>query len=245
VPFGGLKLEPEALYMQLGELIAAMPDPLDAHSSDVQRWLGRAVALLESASDLADTIEFKIQVGYLGSSTQHFSAIRNIQLILHRALARAELASPAHRHGSFVPAGEAFSAMAAIGKVVRSAAADCLIVDPYMDETALTDFAVLVAAGVRIRLLADASAHKASLPPAVSRWRTQYSTARPLDARLAAAGSLHDRLVILDDREVWVLTQSLNKFAARAPASIVRADVEVAAMKVSAYRALWAAATPI
>jgi hypothetical protein len=36
----------------------------------------------------------------------------------------------------------------------------------------------------------------------------------------------------------WVLTQSLNAIAQRSPASIVRADPEIAQLKVKAYNAI-------
>jgi hypothetical protein len=68
---------------------------------------------------------------------------------------------------------------------------------------------------------------------------SQYGSAHPLEVRLAPARSLHDRQVVVDEQDVWILTQSLNSFAARAPASIVRVDPETAALKIAAYNGLW------
>ena len=59
--------------------------------------------------------------------------------------------------GAFIPAGNAFDALAALSKVLRLAATDLLIVDPYMDEKTLIDYVRLANAGVTIRLLADAA----------------------------------------------------------------------------------------
>jgi len=67
----------------------------------------------------------------------------------------------------------------------------------------------------------------------------------------AAAGqaggspNLHDRLIVVDGKIVWTLTQSLNAFAARSPASLVRVDPETAALKVAAYEQLWKNAKPL
>ena len=72
--------------------------------------------------------------------------------------------------GSFIPAGNAFDAMIAVGRVLQSAASDILIVDPYMDEKVLTDFTVLAPESCFIRLLADAQHVKATLRPAATRW---------------------------------------------------------------------------
>jgi hypothetical protein len=135
--------------------------------------------------------------------------------------------------------------MAAIGKVLQTATRDVLIVDPYMDEKALTDFAPLTQETVAIRLLADQHSHKPTLRPAQQRWTSQYVASRPLSVRLALARVLHDRLIIVDEAQTWVLTQSLNAFAARSPAAVVRADDETSTLKQDAYSVIWDAATPL
>mgnify|MGYP001290746529 CR=1 FL=1 len=62
----------------------------------------------------------------------------------------------------------------------------------------------------------------------------------------ALARTLHDRLIAVDDSIVWVLTQSLNAFATRSPASIVRVDDQTAALKIAAYADVWPkAAVPL
>ena len=50
-----------------------------------------------------------------------------------------------------------------------------LVVDPYMDETALSDFVLMVPEGVPIRLLSDNATVKPTLRPARDRWLKQYS----------------------------------------------------------------------
>ena len=70
----------------------------------------------------------------------------------------------------------------------------------------------------------------------------QYGGTRPLAAKLSAARSLHDRLIAVDGAQVWVLTQSLNGFAVRSPATIIRTDAETAGLKIAAYAVLWNAA---
>src|SRR4029077_2641824 len=111
---------------------------------------------------------------------------------------------------------------------------EVLIVDPYMDEKALIDFAPLAPEGIAIRLLADEKDHKPTLHPAQERWVQQYGKSRPLEVRLALPRVLHDRLAIVDEAETWVLTQSLNALAARSPAAVVRVDPETSGLKVAA-----------
>jgi hypothetical protein len=145
--------------------------------------------------------------------------------------------------GRFIYAGNVFDAMMAMGDVLRSAKKDVLIVDPYMDEKALSDFVLMIPEKVQIRLLSDAHSVKPTLHPACTRWAQQYGSLRPLTAKLALARTLHDRVIIVDGDTAYVSTQSLNAIAARAPAAIIPADVEMAKLKAQAYERIWNVAT--
>ena len=181
----------------------------------------------------------------MGDDLLKGTAATGIAMVLYRALAEAELAAPTAAQGAFIPAGSSFDAIAALSKVLETATNDVLIVDPYMDDKTLSDFVPLVREQISVRLLADQQAHKPSLKPAVARWQQQYQQARPLVAKVATARTLHDRVILIDSQEAWSLTQSLNAFATRSPATIVRVDPDTAALKIVAYEAMWASATAI
>ncbi|SDR29094.1 hypothetical protein SAMN05519103_01769 [Rhizobiales bacterium GAS113] len=238
----------ESLYVQLGSLVASMPAFRSdrALSMDDRRWLAGAYALIKFV-DPSEASEFKDAWDQMnGNNTRQFheGRARCIGVVL-RACAIAELEAPVSAHGAFIPAGSAFDAFAALSKVLSAAKTDALIIDPYMNEKALISFAVLANEQVAVRLLADAQHVKPSLKPAAQAWTAQHGATRPLEAKLAPARSLHDRLIIADGSDVWVLTQSLNAFAARSPASIVRVDQETAALKIAAYGDIWKAAAPL
>lgn len=242
-----MPMEPDRLYHELGYLIAEMPDmnTTQWQTPNGQRWLGRAAALIEQGGNSADMAVFNVAVQNLHSIRSYPDHVQSIIAILYRTLARAELqASPSSR-GTFIPVGEAFSAFAAIADILTDAQQSVFFVDPFADANLLTDFAVLVPEGIPTQVLADASSRKPALAPAVRTWVQQYGTARPLEARLAPARSLHDRLIIIDSRISWSLGQSFNALAARAPTSILRADQETAQLKIQAHTLSWDAATPI
>jgi hypothetical protein len=144
--------------------------------------------------------------------------------------------------GTFIPVGASFTAVDALTKIFGPATASVLIVDPYADANLLTDFAVLVPEGVRLMVLADKERPKPALLPAAKAWAQQYGQARPLEVRLVRENGIHDRLIIVDDRDVWMVGQSFNALAKRAPSSMARVDPETASMKVRAYRSIWMAA---
>lgn len=241
-----MKLSPEALYLQLGRLVAEMPDFSEqgAVSTEANRWLGRAAALIDQISDQADIISFKVAAQSLDGVLRAGNA-QTIKSVVFGALARAELAAPLDAQGAFIQAGGELDAFVAFGKVLGVAATGLMIVDPYADEKALTDFAIQAPEGVAVRILADAEYRKGTLKPAAERWAAQYKTLRPLEVRLAARKTLHDRLILVDGAKVWTFGQSLNAIAARAHTSIVRVDADTSALKVAAYEAIWANSAPI
>lgn len=245
-----MPIEPDRLYHELGYLIAEMPDlaATQWQTAEAQRWLGRASAWIEQSGNLVDAAAFNAAVNSLCPNPRfpsHIAAVPRVTTILYRALGRAELqASPASR-GAFIPVGEIFSAFAALSKILSEATNTVMFVDPYADANLLTNFAVLVPDGVTTRVLADAGSRKAALAPALKYWVQQYGSERPLEGRLAPDRSLHDRLIIVDERESWSLGQSFNALAARAPTSLIRADLETAQLKIQAHNLIWQTSAPI
>ena len=240
---------PEAVFQQLKALVASMPNlrsVTDTSSTPAatQEWLGRVHAVLENGGYSREAMEWRVDARALVQS-RGMRGRDELQTILYRALADAEQRAPAAAQGSFIPAGSEFLAFATLGKVLAVSARDVLIVDPYMDEIALTDFALCAGEGVSIRLLADEARVKPTLAPAATRWQRQYGVARPLAVRFAGAKTLHDRLILVDHTAAWLLTQSLKDFAKRAHGSIALADAEASALKVDAYERLWDNATSV
>jgi hypothetical protein len=248
---GMTKLDSETLYVQLGQLVATAPNlkTPGEYPPDTLMWPARASALV---SMLGNTLE-KVKLEVASDSAAQRDDFRDryaaeITNVLYRALAVAELSAPADVQGAFLPAGSPLAAFAAVGKILKGATNDVLIVDPYMDEKAVTDFAVLAPIkGVTVRLLADGDkkARQPSLIPALQRWRGEHR-GRPLEARLTPPRALHDRLIIVDGTIVYTVSQSLNAIATRSPAIILRVyDPEIAALKISAYEDFWDSSTPL
>jgi hypothetical protein len=116
---------PEAIYLQLGQLVAEMPDLATGPiTPEMNEWMGRAVALVELV-DRLDTIPLKVACQTLNSAIRD-SNVQTIAAIVHQALAKAELNAPASVRGAFIAAGDKFDAFAAVGKVLEMANAEVL-----------------------------------------------------------------------------------------------------------------------
>jgi hypothetical protein len=243
-----MTLSPEELYLQLGQLAAEMPPDLAGPgpiTPETQRWIGRAVALVEALDPRAVEVSF-LKVAAMGmEGLLRAGNAQTIATVVHAALAKAELQAPARVRGKFIAAGSTLDAFAAVGSVLRMAKSAVLLVDPYADSKALTDFGVQSPDGVAVRLLADQAHVRPTLKPAMEHWLKQFGRDRPLEVRLTAPKTLHDRLILIDGKAAWILGQSFNALAARSPTSIVEADAETASLKVGAYDAIWLAAKPL
>lgn len=239
-------MDDELLYRRLSRLVETMPDLTDI-DAETARWLGRVDALMAEAvsEDILDDFQIELEALAKPGGTRRYEAQRRLLIIIFSTLARAELKAPAGLQGSFIPVGHGFDVFVAMSKILNVATSNVLMIDPYMDATAVADFSPLVPERVRVHLLADAAGVKPSLTPAIARWQGQYDDNRPLEARLAPPRSLHDRLIIVDDKEVWLLTQSLKDFAARSPGSITQVDPSAAELKTHYYLDIWAGSDPL
>ena len=207
------------------------------------RWLGRAQALAAKVSEtwagaIAAATSVKLQL-------DPWSVRDRANAVLYRALAYVELDAPIQQQGTFIKAGNDLDALAGAAKILKTALGSVWIIDPYMDETVLTDYAVLANEGIFVQLLSDAATVKASFEPAVRRFQQQFGGDRPLEARLTSKGKLHDRLVFIDEHDVFTVTQSLRDLAKRSHASIIRIDPELGRLKISAYEQFWNGAIPV
>ena len=108
-----------------------------------------------------------------------------------------------------------------------------------MDGRILTDFAPLAPEGATLNLLTDAGGMKPDLQPMCEAWKAQWQERRPLALRVTGRRVLHDRLVLGDVGDAWILTQSLKDFATRSPAAIQKLDRELADAKFTAYTDIW------
>ncbi len=254
-------MTPEAICLKLRELITSMPNLAQDHSAmNVQIWLGDIEALVRKSGEVMEfrnlmaerkRLEIFTSVDVFWDTRK--SAHLNIRAILIRVQSvmqlkaneaiqaeerAAKVKAPDVLQESFIGAGKGFDAFTAIAKVFGKATKEILIVDPYLDEKIFTDFMLAIPEHIPAKLLASNKNNKRGiLQPAFSRWVKQYSSTRPTELKVASDKELHDRLVIVDSTEVWILSQSFNNFAERAPASIMLSQTPK--LKIEFYKNMW------
>lgn len=230
----------EALYHELGHLIASMPNLLESPiSPETNAWLGRAIATTERVDSVEGAMLSIVAQGLGGSSLLAPGKVQRIATILNAAMARVEQKMPLAQRGGFIAAGSPMGAFLAVSTTAKAANSDLLFVDAFADEVLLSDFAVTAKEGVAIRILCGQSKRKPSLKPAAERWLQEYGTSRPLSIHLVDDVTLHDRLMILDGTSAYAIGQSFNGLGKTSPTSIIQMPTEIAVQKVEAYDALW------
>jgi hypothetical protein len=241
-----VSLTPEALYLQLGSLVAEMPDLTNGPiTPEMNQWLGRAIALIKQNDP------FDLNVVALQTYSRNLNTVAReqnaqaIAAIVHEALAKAELAAPAAVQGTFIAVGHTYDAYAAVSKVLGTAKTDVLMIDPYADEKVLRDCALSAPDAVSVRILADAEYYYQSLKPAAENWARQFGSTRPLAVRLTAPRLLHDRSILVDSGTAWTLGQSFKDLAMRSHTALVRLNPEAEALMIATCETMWNAATPL
>lgn len=209
-----------------------------ALTSEEVRWLGRTDALIEASGAMAALIEFRRARDKLGTYGHSRS---DILIPLHSAYGRLELQVPEAAQGAFIPGGDTWNGYAALVRLFQRNCDQLLVVDPYLNASLFIDLAPHLAAVSGLRGLTSRRAEThSSLVAAANRWARDSSVAdKSVEIRYAPSAALHDRLVIVDDSEVWLISQSLKDIAKRSPASVTRAEPELAQMKAQHYRSLW------
>jgi len=238
------KPSPEALYHQLGRLRNEMPPWSELGTPAASRWIGGILAVVEAVDgSLMEVVTLR---GYFDHINRYECTERTSNMIaqaIDTVIAKLELNLPAGVQGTFIPAGGIHDGYQAVSKAAGLAQKHVLFVDPYADDTLISDFAPLAPEGLRVFVLGDEKNVKPSLKPAAVRWIAQWGSKRPLEVRVTPARTLHDRLLVIDSSTAWVVGQSFKDLAKRAHSSLVRMDPDSGILKINAHIEMWNNAT--
>ena len=194
------------------------------------------------------TIEhFYKTIRNLSAAIKSFINNQSLLIPLYDAFSSMELLVPAAMQGAFIAGGDTWNGYAAIVKIFQTECDDLLVIDPYLSSVIYTDLAPHAVAKNGMRCLGSKRGeYHAGLVAAANKWAGDaISKTHPVEVRYAPAGSLHDRLIIVDEKEVWLVSQSLKDIAAKSPASVARAEGDIGYMKIQHYRELWNQSTPL
>jgi hypothetical protein len=162
----------------------------------------------------------------------------NMQGILRTAVARVEAAIPPQQGSQekIYGPGDAINVYRDLSEIVAAAKTSVFIADPYGDQEIFDLYLTKVAPGVRVRLLTKPPS------PALRSLAGKY-TAHPgeqFEARSTSA--IHDRVIFIDDRDCWVMGQSMKDAAMKKPTYLL--PVAAVSDMSRLYEDAWKGAAP-
>jgi hypothetical protein len=238
-------LTPETLYLELGRLIADIPELASGPiTADVQRCLARANALVKSSGSLTDAVQLKVASENLDGPLRVRNA-ETITNILHRMFVKAEANAPREVRGSVLLIGGNLDAYRAIGRLLVTASSDVLLVEPDAGGKFIADYAILTTERITVRLLADEAQYRPSLIRGIQQWQQRFGDTRDLMVRVASANLLHERLILLDGGRAWVLGAPFSLLVKRTHTTLIRMRPEEEARKIAMYAEIWEEAKPL
>ena len=233
-------IPPEQLLALLEQAIQEAPALLyeEALSESDVRWLGKADALIEASGSMSATLKFRTARNSLHTYAHSRNAIMQP---LYDAHSRVELLAPQAMRGRFIAGGDTWNGYVAIVEILQTPCEEILIVDPYLNSIVYLELSPHLPENTQLKCLAiRRPEYHAGIVAAAAKWASDtISQARSVEFRYAQAGSLHDRLIIIDKANVWLISQSIKDIAKKSPASILKADPELANIKADHYLAVW------
>ena len=232
-------MDPLILLEKLRALVSMAP-PLEGRGSYGQEqfaWLGRSSALI-SAWDRSEAISFGVAVNGMAGNLNRVANHGSVFTTIHKAIASIEEALPRTVGQAFGP-GAAYDFFKALRELVATTESSIFLIDPYMDAETFDGYLSALPQGKMVQLLLTRYAENVRV--AADKFAIQNSCR--VEARKSS--SIHDRVIIVDGAQCWVLGASIKDAAAKKPTYLAPLPADVTAQKVQIYEEIWNAATAI
>lgn len=135
--------------------------------------------------------------------------------------------------GMVYDGGQTYDFFRDLRTVIASATERVLFIDPYFNGEAFTSYADGIPSETGIRILG--SRYAAEVLEYTRRYREQHGT----DIEVRKIRGLHDRVVVIDDQECWLIGASIKDAARNAPTYMIPLSTEIAAAKIAIYSDIW------
>lgn len=206
-------------------------------SAEHLAWLAQAHALLHRWSP-NEAASMQTAMDFISSSALRDINIAKVFGTLHRAVSAMDLSLSNEAGQAFGP-GAVYDFFKALKGLVSSASKSLLIVDPYVDISVFDTYLSDIPTGVNVRLLLRNSS--TDLKQAIEKFISQHR----INIEVKKNGEFHDRIVIVDTADCWVLGQSIKNAAQSMPTYLAPLSLDVGAMKIKHYEDIWRKATPL
>ena len=220
-------IQKQVILLKLVHLLENAPDfdatvAIDGVSPQRQ-WLSRASALLNRLAPLGSDVKLERAMNRLGNSPKW--AINNIKGQISDAIEALRLDLELEGRGeigSVYAAGEIYKLFSELKKIIRESSEEILLVDPYFNGEAFDDYLSSIGPGNSIKILAER--YVDDVRTYAEKYFQQYGT----NIEIRKSKELHDRLVIVDNSDCWVIGGSIKDAAAKSPTYLLPLSPDLA-----------------
>ena len=231
-------VQKQIILLKLVDLLDNTPDfpgtGTIAGESPQRQWISRTGALLKKVDPIGHVIKFEKVMNALGTSRvwainqikgQMMDAIEVLRLDLELE-GRSDI-------GNVYEAGEVYKLFSDLKKIIGAASEGILVVDPYFNGKAFDDYLSTIGPGKTIKILA--SRYVNDVQTYAAKHAQQYGTI----IEIRRSREPHDRLVIVDNSDCWVVGGSIKDAAVTSPTYLLPLQPELARRKLAMYSAMW------
>lgn len=200
--------------------------------SEPQKWIARVGALLSRLS-ISHGVKFQTT---LHTSVQYWSLSREDirrQLSAAAEELRLELELDGREEiGQVYGNNQHYDFLLDLEEIIRSANTEVFVIDPYFNGQAFATYLRPVGGKCAIRVLC--SKYSSEVAGHMTAFNAQYQC----QPELRKNRDLHDRLVIIDKQDCWVVGGSI-KDAGKKPTYLVPLPPAISGKKIEIYERLW------
>lgn len=234
--------ERQILLMKLLHEFENAPDFGDKYVSDAsspqQQWIARAGALMAR-------VGFEHKLAFQSAkrtSVQYWQVAREPmrqQLLAAAEEIKLELELDGHEEiGQVYEAQQQYDFLRDLTEIILEAEDEVFIVDPYFDGGAFDTYLSGIGNSCGIRILCGK--YSADVAGRIAAFKSQFG----VEPELRKTKDIHDRLVILDGSDCWIVGGSI-KDAGKKPTYLVPLQPGIAPTKIGIYDALWRNSQPV
>ena len=223
-------MDPKISYTALKQLLDNQPNwaAFQPSSKQHQEWLGKASAHLKRWN--AQKAEsFTFQIGFMSTpGVLRDTAVTTFLGILNQAVFDLEIDIPSEGQQIFGP-GAVYDFFKELNGLLATARSSILIVDPYLDSQIFDGYIGKLNTTVEVKMITNKNS--ADLKLAADRFNAQNKST----VEIKKSNELHDRAVIIDKSNCWVIGQSIKDAAKSKQTYMVPVGEESGRLKIDHY----------
>jgi len=231
-------IDPMQKHIMLLKLVDAYESVPDFDNGPVRpmtpqrEWLSKLGAIF-NALGVQHSVNYRTHMGML---SQHKDfALNHIISQVGDAIEELKLdleLSGKSEVGSVYQPGEVYDFFSDLKAIIGKAQKNIFVIDPYFNGEAFESYLSSIAEQVSVRILSES--YTDDLKSYAEKYSAQFGTS----IELRKSKEIHDRVVIIDQSDCWIVGNSI-KDAARKSTYLIPLSPTIATSKIGIYEEIW------